>query len=145
VNQVETRAILIMLAAAHDRDIPDGLEVVWSATLGDLPFELVKTAALELIKTSPYLPKVSEVRDRARLIRAERQRGEQRRLQLEGRLTAPVNHNRTGAAMCSHVLGRLADAGQDPRNDKFLGRERAVDIAEEAAREWLDKTSEPAR
>ena len=134
----ECRALLAILAVAHDREVPDGLAEVWSATLGDMPFELARTAALELIRTSPYLPKVAELRDRARLIREARDRERNKDRQLEARNLPPVVPGRTGAAMIAHVLGRLKDAGQDAWAGKWLGKERAIAICEAAVAEWLD-------
>lgn len=136
----ECRALLAILAVAHDRQVPDGLAEVWSATLGDIPFELGRTAALELIKTSPYLPKVAELRDRARLIREARDRERNKDRQLEARQLPRVVAGRTGAKMIAHVLGRLADAGQEPTAGKWLGKERAVAVCEKAVEEWLDLT-----
>lgn len=138
MNLTEARALLLMLGLAHDRTIPEGLDSVWAATLDDLPFALAKDAVVELVKTSPYLPKVAEVRNRARLIREQRQRDTARHRQLEARNDPRPDSGRTGARMCAHVLARLADAGQNTAEGKFLGKQRAADIAETAVREWLD-------
>lgn len=138
MNLTEAHAVLMMLGLNYDRQIPQGLPEIWAATLDDFPFELCKTAALELIRTSPYLPKVAEVRERARLIKAERERRDNHRRQIEGRTTEPPDDTRTGAKMCAHVLGRLADAGQNTAAGQFLGKDRAAAIAEQAVREWLD-------
>lgn len=137
MNTTEAHAVLMMLGLSYDRQIPQGLPEIWAATLGDLPFELCKSAALELIRTSPYLPKVAEIRERARLIKAERERRDGKHRQLEGRTAERTIHTDTGARMCTHVLGRLADAGQDIAAGHFLGKDRATAIAEEAVREWL--------
>lgn len=139
MNMTEVRAVLMLFSLAHDRQIPNGVEEIWAATLADMPFGLAKDAALELIKTSPFIPKVSELRDRARLIREERDRARKRQLQLEGRNVERPNDEDTGRRMVAHVLGRLADAGQNPAEGKFLGKERAGAIAEEAVREWLTR------
>lgn len=147
----ETLAIVRVVAVAHDRNLPDGLAEVWHATLDDLPFGLVRQAVVEQLRTSTYLPKPAEIRERARLINQQRERDLTKRRQLDGRQeaieateTARAAGQRTGADMVRHVLGRLKDAGQDAREGKFLGVERATKIAETACREWLDKTREPA-
>lgn len=70
----ETRSILLVLHTAHDRAVPDGLTDIWANTLGDLDYDLVRAAALDLIRTCAYLPKVAEVRERAVAIRRERGR-----------------------------------------------------------------------
>lgn len=138
----EVRTILTILATAHDRAVPDGLADVWSATLADIPFDLGRAAVIELLQSSPYLPKIAEIRERARLIDAEQERAEKRRLQIASRGQSRTEPERTGADMVRHVLGALADAGQDPRSGRFLGRKRAGDIAEDAVAEWLRKTAQ---
>lgn len=135
----ETSALLTVVAIAHDRAIPDGLLDVWQLALADLPFLLCRDAALELIRTSPYLPKVAEVRERARLIAAEQARAAQRRRQLDGRTEVEPMAEATGGAMIAHVLGRLKDAGQDVAQGKLLGRERADLIVADAIDEWRRK------
>lgn len=137
----ETRALAALALTAHDRAIP-GLADTWHATLGDLPFRQARAAVVELLKTSPWLPKPAEIRERARLIKAADDREIAKRRQLAGRAAdvVPPVTARNGASMVRHVLGRLKDAGQDTRNGKFLGVERATAIAETAVREWLANT-----
>lgn len=147
----ETIALVRIVAVAHDRNIPDGLAEVWYATLGNLPFGLARQAVVEILQTSPYLPKPADIRDRARLIHQQEQRDAAKRKQLADRerfaITAatetPAALKRTGAEMVRHVLGRLKDAGQDIPNGKYLGKERAGDIAYAAVEEWLDRTEAP--
>lgn len=151
MNPEETFAIVNLVATAHDRPVPEGLAEIWHATLGDLPFGLVRDAAIELIKTSPYLPKPAEIRERARNIKRQQDRERDKRNQLDARrhhelvaaTETPAAQQRTGADMVRHVLGRLADAGQDAAEGKYLGKERAGDVAQEAVHEWLEKTGLP--
>jgi hypothetical protein len=140
VNRTEAEALLMIFTLNCDRKAPTGLLDIWAATLDDIPFDLGKNAALELVKTSPYFPKVADLRERARLIREQRDRERQRNRQLEARNLPPVVPGRTGAAMVRHVLGRLADAGQNPTDGKWLGKDRATAVAETAIAEWLDQT-----
>lgn len=140
MNRLEAQALLTIFALNCDRTPPDGLLDVWAATLDDVPFELAKAAAIELVKTSPYFPKVADLRDRARLVKEARERERNRDRQLEARKVERVQHSRTGAKMIAHVLGRLADAGQDPGAGQWLGKERAVAVCEAAVAEWLDLT-----
>lgn len=147
----ETIALVRIVTVAHDRDVPDGLAEIWHATLEDLPFGLARQGVLELLQTSPYLPRPADIRERSRLIKQQQDRERAKRSQLDARtqhaVTAatetPAVHGRTGANMIRHVLGRLADAGQDVANGKLLGRERAGDIAEAAVLEWLDRVDLP--
>ena len=141
MNRLEAQALLTIFTLNCDKQAPAGLVDVWAATLDDLSFDLGKAAAIELVKTSPYFPKVAELRDRARLIKEARDRERARNRQLEARKDLPPpKPGRTGAKMCAHVLGRLADAGQDPP-EKFLGKERAIAVAEAAVHEWLERTA----
>ena len=145
MNLIETHAVLAILGLAQDRQIPDGMAEVWHAAIDDLPFDLGRAAALELVRTSPYFPKVADLRERARLIREQRQRDARRRKQLDGPPPAPPITGRTGAHMVRHVLGRLADAGQDVTAGQLLGQQRAADIAQAAVEEWLDRTAREHR
>jgi hypothetical protein len=145
----ETEALVRIAAAAHDRTAPDGTVDIWYATLADLPFGLARQAIVELLQTSPYWPKPADIRERARLIDAQARRERAKRAQLDARqqraIEAPAaaKRARTGADMVRHVLGRLADAGQDVAAGKLLGADRARDIAGAAVAEWLDRTQAP--
>lgn len=141
MNLTETQGVLTLLATAMDREIPAGLDEIWAVALADIPYPIARVAAIELIKSSPYMPKPAEMREHARLLLAERQRADTRRAQLEGRNQPTPNAQRTGAKMIAHVLGRLKDAGQDTAHGVYLGKERAAIIAEAAAAEWLDRTA----
>jgi hypothetical protein len=124
-------------------------EMIWAATLGDLPFGEARAAIVEWLRTSPYWPRPADLRERARLIAARNDRERAKRNQLEGRIDAVEAdihaahaRKRTGANMVRHILGRLKDAGSDPAEGKFLGAETAAAVAEEAVHEWLDRTRE---
>ena len=145
----ETLALVRIVAVAHDRDLPDGLAEIWHATLGDLPFGLARQGVIELLQSSPYVPRPADIRERARLIKQQHDRETAKRRQLDDRArhaitaatTTPAAAGRTGANMVRHVLGRLKDAGQDATNGKHLGVERAKTVAEAAVEEWLDRTA----
>lgn len=141
MNNTETRTVLTILTTAYDRQLPEGLDIIWAATLADVPYGLAREAAYELIRTSPFLPKVAEFRERVRLVKAARDREIGQARQIEARKWTPSKTPRTGADMVRHVLGRLKDAGQDVLNGQALGRERTGDIAEAACAEWLERTS----
>lgn len=141
MNGTEARTVLAILLTAYDRQMQAGLADIWEASLADVPYAVGRETALELIKVSPHMPRVAEFRERARLVKAAHEREAGKRRQLEGRTWIPSRTPRTGAAMIAHVLGRLADAGQNAAEGIYLGTERASAIAEEACREWLAKTS----
>lgn len=148
MTPAETLSLARLTAVAYDRDVPNGLPEIWHAALGDLPFGIAREAVVELIRTLAYWPKPAEIRERARLIHQQQQRDAAKRRQLDDRqrfaITAATDTQaalkRTGADMVRHVLGRLKDAGQDVPNGKYLGKERAGDIAYAAVEEWLDRT-----
>lgn len=137
----ETVTLVRVAAIAHDRTVPDGMAEVWHATLSDLPFGLAREALVELLRTSPYWPKPADVRERSRLVKYAHDREQAKRHQIEGRNWTPSKTPRTGASFCAHIMGRLKDAGQDPGEGVWLGRERAGTVAVEAGREWLAKTA----
>lgn len=147
----ETIALVRIVAIAHNHDTPDGLAEIWHATLDDLPFGLARQAIVDLLRTSPYVPRPADIRERARLIKQREDREKAKRSQLDARtqhaVTAgtetPAARNRTGSNMIRHVLGRLADAGQDVAAGKLLGKEHAADVAEAAVLEWLDRVDLP--
>lgn len=74
MNLPEVQGILTLLGTALDRQIPEGLDQIWAATLDDVPYDFGRPAALEAIKTSPFLPKVSDIRIRAAELGREHKR-----------------------------------------------------------------------
>ncbi len=150
----EARTILTIIAAAHDRQLPEGLDHIWAATLADIDYDVGKTAAMEVLKTNPHLPKVAEIRERARLIKAARDRTAGIKKQLEERKTAPGPNGRAFTGIYRHVNRRLAEAGQnipaalavgllsERAKEHLLGKERCALIAEAACAEWLDMQPE---
>ncbi|GIE46186.1 hypothetical protein [Actinoplanes lobatus] len=145
----EIRGLLGLCSAALRQPADDRDEMVWAATLGDLDFGTARAAVVDWVKTSPYWPRPADLRERARLIKAQHDRERAKRHQLDGRQAAlessertQAAHQRTGADMVRHVLGRIADAGSNPAEGKFLDPQHAADIAEKAVEEWLDRTRE---
>jgi hypothetical protein len=145
----ETRGLIDVCAAAYRQPADPRDEMIWTAALGDLDFGLLRSAVVEWVRTSPYWPRPADLRERARLINAQTQRERAKRKQIDARIAAIESGirteqaaQRTGANMVRHVLGRLADAGQDISAGKYLGAERATAIAEEAVQEWLERTRE---
>jgi hypothetical protein len=135
---------LIDVCAAGLRQTADPRDaMIWTATLGDLDFGLARQAVVEWLRTSPYWPRPADLRERARMIDAQQQRERAKRHQLAGRVQAVedvIAARSAGANLVRHVLGRLKDAGQDIANGKKLGVERATEVADEAMREWQDRT-----
>lgn len=150
----EARMILTIIGAAHDRQLPEGLDHIWAATLEDIPYEVGKSAAMEVLKTNPRLPKVAEIREKARLIKANQDRTADIRKQLEERKTAPGPNGRAFTGIYRHVNRRLAEAGQnipaalavgllsERAKEHLLGKKRCALIAEAACAEWLDMQPE---
>lgn len=147
MNTDEIRGLIDICVTSYRQEAGPRDQMVWAATLGDIPFGLARDAVLEWVRTSPYWPRPADIRERARLIDAQRQREQAKRKQLADRsqyaLEATASdraRQRTGANMVRHVLGRLKDAGQDVAEGKLLGRDRAAVVAEAACAEWLDRT-----
>ncbi|GLY21672.1 hypothetical protein [Micromonospora sp. NBRC 101691] len=150
MNHTEAQGLIKLCTKAYRQPADADDEVLWLATLGDLPFGLARAAVVEWVRTSPYWPRPADIRERARLIDAQQKREAAKRKQLDDRArhaitaatTTPAAAARTGANMVRHILGRLADAGQDVANGKRLGKERAKTVAEAAVEEWLDRTAD---
>lgn len=67
MNRQETAQILSVLFAAFPSARPPNQKAeqtldVWEASLGDLPFDKVKQAAISLIQTRTFLPAIAEIR-----------------------------------------------------------------------------------
>jgi hypothetical protein len=138
----QAKGILSVVACAYDRDVPAGLAEIWAAALADIDHELGRTAAFEFIKTSPHLPRVSEIRDRAKLLTAEVDRASVRRRQLDARREQAA-HSRDAAGLWRLVLAALADAGQDVAAGKLLGAARCAEITDAVVADWLAQTPDP--
>lgn len=147
----EIQELIDVCSAAYRQPADPRDAMIWTAALGDLDFGLARQAVVEWVRSSPYWPRPANLRERARLIAAQQERERAKRKQLAGRQAAVESaeqtqaaHQRTGPNMVRHVLGRLKDAGQDTKNGKFLGVDRAVAVADEAIAEWLERTREAA-
>ena len=145
----QAQALLTLVATAHDRTTPAGLGDIWAATLADIPFDIGRTATLEVLKSNPHLPKVAEIREKARLVAGTRERALAVNRQLEARRDAPGPNGRSFTQIYRFVAQRLSEAGQNvsevdfasprSREQHLLGKERCALIAEAACAEWLDK------
>lgn len=112
MNLAETQALTSILFTAYDREKPPGLDDIWYAALTDVPFEAARVAAIQLIQTSTFLPKVAEIRQRAAGIARER-----RRLDREAQEQRAIEAYREQA-------GPLTDRSADIR--EFVGQIRGV-------------------
>ncbi|MEU5721583.1 hypothetical protein ABZ783_07150 [Micromonospora sp. NPDC047738] len=74
MNHNETQALTTILFTAYDRPKPDGIDDIWYAAMTDVPFDLARLAAVQLIQSSTFLPKVAEIRQRAADLSRERRR-----------------------------------------------------------------------
>ncbi|MER7002229.1 hypothetical protein ABT297_04160 [Dactylosporangium sp. NPDC000555] len=97
----ETLTLARIAVVAYDRPMPDGLPEIWHAALGDLQFGYARDALMELIRTSPYWPKPSDIRGRA--LEAERERRSIERQQRE------AEEARALAASAQHTEDRSND------------------------------------
>ncbi|MFI6329871.1 hypothetical protein ACIBBG_16410 [Micromonospora chersina] len=74
MNHEEAQALTAILFTAYDRPKPDGIDDIWYAALTDVPFDLARHAAIQLIQTNTFLPKVAEIRQRAGELSRQRRR-----------------------------------------------------------------------
>lgn len=86
MNLDETTALTRILFTAYDRPKPEGIDDIWYAAMSDVPFEVARIAAIRLIQTSTFVPKVAEIRARATEIVRDRRRAlreDEERLAIE--------------------------------------------------------------
>lgn len=141
MNRQETAALVLLVISAQDRPIPlASITEAWQLTLGDLDYELAREAVVAWVKASPKMPTPADIRATVKRLAEERERRQRQMQQVAERSAVQPNAQRTGAAMARYVLQRLKDEGQDVKRGKFLGKERAAQIAEEACKEWLEQT-----
>lgn len=112
MNHEEAKAITSILYTAYDREKPDGLDDIWYAALADVPFDLARAAAIQLIQTNTFLPKVAEIRQRAGGLHRER-----RRLEREAQEQQAIEAYAAGA-------GPLRDRSADIQ--QLVGQVRTV-------------------
>lgn len=142
MNVEECRGILSLVCLNLDRPIPEGLDVLWSVTLADIPASYGKSAALECITSSPFMPRVADLRSRAAEMQAADRRAaeRQRALQIERAKTPAPERRADGAEMVRYVLAAV-DAAK-PVLDEQLADDLAARveaktlIAEDAIAEW---------
>ena len=84
----EIQELINVCAAAYRQQADPRDLMVWTAALGDLPFNLVRQAVVEWIRTSPFWPRPADLRERSRLIAAQQERERVKRRQLAGRVSA---------------------------------------------------------
>lgn len=141
MNREETAALVLLVLSAQNRNVPSAPMVeAWHLILGDLDYGNARLAIIELLKSQPFMPTPADIRERVKIIVAERERRRGQIKSIADRSQEQPHARRTGAAMVRYVLQRLRDEGQDPKRGKFLGVERATQIAEQACNEWLEQT-----
>lgn len=133
MNRDDCRTVLSLICMNLDRQVPEGLDALWAVTLADIPAEYGKAAAMECITSSPYMPKVSDIRDRAAALMDADRRAEERKRRLaieRGKPPAPERRV-DGAQMAAWVwteTRRRAKGITDPA--------KRAEIADAVVAEW---------
>lgn len=105
MNIQDCKTVLSLICMNLDRQVPEGLDQLWFATLADVPPQYGKAAAMECIQSSPFMPKVADIRTRA-LALAEQDKqlaDRQRRLAIERARPAEPERRSDGGAMATWV------------------------------------------
>lgn len=124
MNHNETQALTTILFTAYDRPKPDGIDDIWYAALTDVPFDLARLAAIQLIQTSTFLPKVAEIRHRCTELDRERRRvireAEERKAIEAYAATAGPLHDRS--AEIQAFVGQVRDVLPDGDREALMPR-----------------------
>ena len=132
MNLEDCKTVLSLICMNLDRQMPEGLDQLWAATLADIPAQYGKAAAMHCITSSPFMPKVADIRSRAlEMQEADARAAERsRRLALERAKTPAPERRADGAEMVRAVLAAVKAGG--PGAD--LGTK--AKIADRAIAEW---------
>lgn len=136
MNITETGKVLGKLAAFDQRTVSPTDIAAWHEVIGHLDVDSCLAAVTMHYRENTARAMPAEIRKLATDLQARSRSAAHRQLVTGGKPLA----TRTGAGMVRYVLAALADAGQDPRRGRFLGKQRAGDVAEQACREWLGQT-----
>lgn len=122
MNHEETAALTSILFTAYDRPKPEGIDDIWFASMQDVPFRLARVAAIQLIRTSTFLPKVAEIRRAAAEVgRMERETQEHRAIEAYREQAGPLTDR---AAEIQEFVGRVRSVL--PEGDREALRPRTV-------------------
>ena len=133
MNINDVRTILSLICMNLDRQVPAGLEDLWAATLADIPAEYGKAAAMECIQSSPYMPKVADIRERAEQMRAVDVRTAERgrRLALERAKVPEPERRPDGAELAAWVWKETRK-----RANGVTDAAKRVEISRKVVDEW---------
>ncbi len=123
----ETEALTTLLFTAYDRPKPEGIDDVWFAAMTDVPFGLARAAAIQLIQTSTFVPKVAEIRQRAAALhrerhRLEREAQEQRAIEAYAADAGPLTDR---SAEIRAFVGQIRDTLPDGDREALMPRQVA--------------------
>lgn len=130
MNHEEAQALTTILFTAYDRPKPDGIDDIWYAALTDVPFDLARVAAIQLIQTSTFLPKVAEIRQRAAELNRERRRAlreaeEQRAIEAYAATAGPLRDRSSEIqAFVGQVRGVLPEGDREALMPRTVAWER---------------------
>lgn len=130
MNFQETQQLTTILFTAYDRPKPDGLDEIWFAALTDVPFDLARAAAVRLIQTSAFVPKVAELRSLAAELgrerrRLEREANERRALEAYRATAGPLTDRSAEIrAFVDRIRGALPDGDREALMPRAVAWER---------------------
>lgn len=133
----ETRHLLRTVGTVLDKTIPDDVVPVWAKLLESVPLTWAKAAAMDLLATSPFLPKPADVITRAKALAAEeRQRQDRQRQQA---IDAASREPERPVAVRGPDMLRALLAEIAARNKGVTDRAARRSTAETVAYEFRDR------
>ena len=129
----DTGRVLAKISAFDQRTVGDADIAAWHEIIGHLDTASCMAAVTVHYRETTHRIMPADVRKLATDIRV-RARSEHERRQ---RALEAAHPERDTVGLVEYLFVALANAGQDVNNGKFLGAQRAGDVAEDAAREWL--------
>lgn len=139
MTPAETGRVLAKLAAFDQRTVGAADIAAWHEVIGHLDPASCIRAVTAHYRENSHRAMPSEIRKLATELRVQERAAQSRRDRVIDAAPTPATG---GKALCAFILMSLRRAGQDPWNGRFLGKDRAGDVAEAAARKWLSTPPE---
>ncbi|MEW2474634.1 hypothetical protein AB0875_12665 [Micromonospora gifhornensis] len=146
MNYEEAQALTAIIFTAYDREKPDGIDEVWFAAMQDVPFDLARAAAIQMIQRSTFLPKVAEIRARAAELNRERRRAlreaeEQRAIEAYAAQAGPL---RDRSAEIQAFVGQIRGAIPEGDREALMPRQVAWEREHRHHQRHADAEPNPA-
>ncbi|HMB78079.1 MAG TPA: hypothetical protein VKN76_16910 [Kiloniellaceae bacterium] len=132
----QTQAVLTKCAAYDRRTVSRTDVLAWHAIIGHQSFDACLGAVEDFYGEYSHHAMPADIRKLA-VARSSRARAVDARTKRALEVVPDSNRAFHGPDLIRHVLRELKAAGQDAANGHVLGKDRAADIAEKAAEDFL--------